>query len=252
MIPQGHPLSPSGYDASICDAIGSGRACRCPEWTCPACGVGISACKLDDHATLCPRRAVSCPIGCGATVAAASLPDHYRLKCSKYFVRCWGCSSGVPILRKEIEEHRTHWHTKRSLVPHSADGTGGGGRGGGGGDGDDDGKDETMGGRDNVRDDPFRGIPCPLPPQTARCPVPNCVAEVSLLTPWTTSVKTLHRHMAQCRQWMIACPGCAAEMRASEWAEHTAACRATLPVYDLGRLQQELEVRRQRLQERSR
>jgi hypothetical protein len=240
-VPSGHPLPPSGFDASLCTSARgcTVSVCECPRQACAACSVLVQVCNLDDHAALCPRRAVLCPIGCGATVAAASLPDHYRLKCSSYFVRCWGCSTGVPVLRKEMEEHRTHWHTKRGPRVSSSglkdvDGTA---------------EEDEGAGSVSDSDDPFRGIPCPLPPQTARCPVPGCTAEVSLLTPRKTAVRTLQRHMSQCRLWVLACPGCGAEMRASEWAAHASECRSSLPVCDLGMLQHKLDERAKQQQQ---
>lgn len=206
-IPEGCCIPITG---SICSARPS-APCPCGRVPCVACGVGVRECSLDDHSTLCPRRAVRCPVGCGRLVEAAALTRHYQKQCSEYWVRCLGCTGGVPILRKEFDEHLDHWHTKRPAPIAGVS-------------------------------DPFRGVPCALRAQEVVCPLVGCGCTVRI--PATTSAtitrQTVQRHVATCTLWRMACPGCGREMHKRAWEEHSATCRVRLVVHDMKAMRKQL------------
>jgi hypothetical protein len=211
-IPEGRELPTHGYTCptpsrSDCD-------CDCVRSPCAGCTAQIRRCCLDDHATICTRRAVVCPVGCGRSVEAASLVDHYRLQCTHYWLQCRECGSGVPLLRKDHAEHQDHWHTKRTSDHEDAD--------------------------------PFHGVPCPLPPSTVQCPLVGlgCEATIPTTTSTTVTARTLWRHMSGCGLWLIGCPGCGAEMPRAAWDAHAETCRERLAVFDLDALQMDLARRR--------
>ena len=105
----------SSLSGNTARLVGNGELQLAPcEW---GCGARVLARARAEHASLCPRRVVACPLGCGvAELFAADVDEHCLRACASRRCRCpFGCPD--VLSGAELEHHMVRCPGKLETPP---------------------------------------------------------------------------------------------------------------------------------------